>query len=81
LSVLIVTAIAAWGMAIPKYDPRPIELSDLWQIPTGRQIELQLNRDLVWPALALATFLVWKAAWGMVERQRMKAATYFHEAT
>jgi hypothetical protein len=74
-TVLILTAIVAWGMALPAYVPRPQKMSDIWPIPKGRPIELQLNRDLVWPAVALAAFLLSKVAWAVVERRRMKSAT------
>ena len=56
-TVLVRTAIAAWGMALPAHVPGHFELSEFWPIPKGRPIELQLNRDLVWLALALAAFL------------------------
>ena len=39
------------------------------------------NPELAYPALALAAFLAWKAAWAVVERRRIKAATYSYDAT
>ena len=74
-TVLILIAIAAWAMALPAYVPGPPKMSDIWPIPAGRPIELQLNRDLVWPTIALAAFLLGKAARAIVERTRMNAAT------
>ena len=36
--------------------------------------EVRMNPQLVWPALALATFLTWKAAWAVIERRRRPSA-------
>ena len=35
-----------------------------------RMLALVLPKPLLWPALALAAFLTWKAAWAAVERRR-----------
>jgi hypothetical protein len=36
-------------------------------------VERGANPQLQWPALALATFLAWKAAWPMIDRRRRQA--------
>lgn len=80
-TVLILIAITAWTIALPAYVPGPPKMSDIWPIPAGRPIELQLNRDLVWTTIALAAFLLGKAARAIVERTRMNAATPLRQAT
>jgi hypothetical protein len=37
-------------------------------------VESRPNARLLYPALALAAFLVWKAAWAMVARRRRRSA-------
>ncbi|MBX9790320.1 MAG: hypothetical protein K2Y37_15490 [Pirellulales bacterium] len=69
-TLLILTAIAAWAMATPRFVPGPAKLSELWPIPTGRPVEQRLNHQLAWPAFALAAFLAWKGASTVVERRR-----------
>ncbi|MBX9791239.1 MAG: hypothetical protein K2Y37_20145 [Pirellulales bacterium] len=98
-TVLILTAIAAWGMAC-----RPtlsVEYSsstagkahiigrlmpharELWWVHCALisgpfmdydAIDIQVgpNPELKWPVIAFFSFLVWKAAWAVVEGNRIK---------
>jgi hypothetical protein len=66
-TVLILTAIAAWGMAIP-----PLVVTGYSGTLTHLDEVRSVNPTLGWPALALAAFLAWKAAWAVVERRRSK---------
>jgi hypothetical protein len=99
-TVLILTAITAWGMArrpdqlfhfsrathgyvgLPATAAAPPHIGDLFP-DRGRTYyridKTALIRRLAYPAIALAAFLAWKAAWAMVEastprrrRARMK---------
>ena len=112
-TVLILTAIVAWGMAsgpffyfelesvhkpggpvgewfVPLRAPQAKRVPAPWRpLERWRGVSHQplldspeywdsnyqatgphFNRDVLWPALALATFLAWKAAWAVVERRR-----------
>ena len=73
-TVLILTAILAWAMScwpwlIPVYTfyirPKIGHGETTWVV----------NRPLLWPALALAAFLAWKAAWAVVEHRRHQSAS------
>ncbi|MBX9787346.1 MAG: hypothetical protein K2Y37_00390 [Pirellulales bacterium] len=92
-TVLILTAILAWGMALRPFFWKQL---DIYAWPIGRPIPADalvskggtfaegtvvadqyiayersiLSPRLKWPALALAAFLAWKAAWGVFERRR-----------
>lgn len=77
-TILILTAILAWAMAIhplfqsvkPGYKGRFIAM------PAGSHfIAVVPHPNLKWPALALAVFLTWKAAWAVVERRRARRIT------
>jgi len=100
-TVLILTAILAWGMAcrprigincenltrkfsvgysFDDFDARDSLLAiNLVIYTTGGFIAFSIYvgpvAELAWPALALAAFLAWKAAWAVVERghRRMPA--------
>jgi hypothetical protein len=40
----------------------------------GGAIQLGPMPELLWPALALATFLAWKAVWAVAKRRRRQSA-------
>ena len=74
-TVLILTAILAWGMAtdfyVPDYraDMRGLIVKPVPVIYRGSMRHYQhgyrLNWELLFPALALVAFLTWKAAWAL----------------
>ncbi|MBX9788474.1 MAG: hypothetical protein K2Y37_06125 [Pirellulales bacterium] len=85
-TVLILTAILAWGMATrPHIVPGPgahiiwtppetkAERDSIWTRWGTPYANRKLNPALRWPAIALAVFLSWKAAWAVVERRRREA--------
>ena len=101
-TVLILTAIVAWTMALrPHFGlfyyhdivgywyelghvPLVFNREAYWLVsvasgnPTtgqrGLHVYIGRNSGLTWPALALAAFLAWKAAWAVVERRRRRSA-------
>ena len=87
-TVLILTAIVAWGM-VPQLVDRDVKITGhKIRRPQGTQIVRTVHhtkpfphRTETWrersprvlgPALALALFLTWKAAWAVIERRREK---------
>ena len=76
-TVLILTAIAAWGMALrPLFvSVKPGYKGHFVAVPAGPYFTAVVpNPNLKWPALALAAFLAWKAAWAVAERRRRRSA-------
>jgi hypothetical protein len=87
-TVLILTAISAWGMAtrpyVSFYDTYESEMDFVgdftfckahkWNAEVWTVTRYRLNSRLALPALALAAFLAWKAAWAMIERRRGQSA-------
>jgi hypothetical protein len=91
-TVLILTAIVAWGMATwPDLAIGYYSWSGTWQV-IGRRFwqssdvtwSVEFERcgivvgscnAVAWPALSLAAFLAWKAAWAVAERRRARRAT------
>jgi len=70
-TVLILTAILACGMAIGFTVTIFIAEPPAYWMPRRYA---RLNPKLIGPALALAAFLAWKAAWVVVERRRRLSA-------
>ena len=71
-TVLILTAIVAWAMACW---PWRIAIYTYYTPIRSEETSWFVNRDLRWPALALAAFLAWKAAWAVVEHRRHQSAS------
>ncbi|MGE0536735.1 MAG: hypothetical protein AB7O68_17320 [Pirellulales bacterium] len=87
-TLLILTAIVAWGMVTWPHEFQCYsDLESSWaderyfSISFGatfgsplrfQQVHIVFGIAAVWPALALATFLSWKAAWAVIARRRAK---------
>jgi hypothetical protein len=71
-TVLILTAIAAWGMACPLFETVTI-FQRRQMIVSGTPIR-RLSEPGILPIAALAAFLAWKAAWAVFERRRRQPA-------
>ena len=70
-TVLILTAIVAWAMACW---PWRIAIYTYYTPIRSEETSWFVNRDLRWPALALAAFLAWKAVLAIVARRHARAA-------
>ncbi len=77
----VLVAIAAWGMLVYGNGPEPSALlartstiqcfdqpSPLRDFIEEQREEIALRPSLKWPALALAAFVSWKAAWAIRRR-------------
>jgi hypothetical protein len=90
-TVLVLTAIVAWGMAQRPFvrwygwdrsgdhhgwvERTPPSGLPAWRVEDELGYYQRSFPQLRWPALALAVFLAWKAAWAVVERRRRRSAT------
>jgi hypothetical protein len=81
-TALILVAIAAWGMTYWPIltihagfpSPKTAEYFNPYDEFIGDSWAVRFNTRIFWPALALAAFFTWKAAWAVVERRRRRAA-------
>lgn len=73
------TPIEITGIVEEQLAVHRIKVTKLGRDAAGRNAFIeyreQINRQLAWPALALLSFLAWKAAWGIAPRFSKRRCT------